>query len=143
MPFPVDKKYILVAEEKLKVKFPSFFHKKMMWENGGAIEFDDRWLEVNLSIHGWWSIYPFFDASDKKRLKRTCNDIVRENETARMSSNFPPQAIAIAENGAGDYLVFIKNKQDCCLLDDQVFWWGHETGELILVANDFSELSLE
>ena len=96
MPFPVDEIFIKQTEEKLGVEFPSSFKAKMMMDNGGelATEEDD------------WQLFPFFDSSDKKRLSRTANNIVRETEVAKKWPNFPANCTAIASNGSGDLLVF-------------------------------------
>lgn len=40
----------------------------MKRDNGGEVDTDDD----------TWVLYPFFDNSDRTRLKRTCNDIARE-----------------------------------------------------------------
>lgn len=131
MPFPVDIQYIEKTEVILNVKFPDSFKLKMLQENGGEIEVDE---DV-------WFIYPFFDESDKKRIKRTCNDLVRENEQAKLWTNFPEEAIAFANNGGGDQLVFVRNKLNQTLLDNAVYWWNHETGEITLLVNDFMAVS--
>jgi hypothetical protein len=85
---------------------------------------------------------PSFDDSDRKRLKRTCNDIVRETTSARKGGWFPPEAIAIGHNGGGDKLVFMA-EQESDRYADTVYWWDHETGELNQVADAFEELSGE
>ncbi|CAM4268451.1 SMI1 / KNR4 family protein [Mycobacterium basiliense] len=131
MPFPVDEKYILAAEEKLGVTFPSGFRIKMMADNGGTVE-----APADEEI---WDLYPFFDTSDKKRVKRTCNDIVRETASAKEWTGFPANAVAIGANGCGDRLVLLANV-DGSVLQDEVFCWDHETGDLDKVADDFAEL---
>lgn len=130
MPFPVDDKYIHQAEQKLGVKFPVSFRQKMMQDNGGEVE----------TPPDAWQLYPFMDTSDKKRLKRTCNDITRETASARQWDSFPHDAIAIGTNGAGDQLIFIPT-DDPTILQNAVFWWDHETGELEKVADDFKDLT--
>ena len=115
MPFPVDEKYIQQTEQKLGVKFPASFRDKMMKENGGS---------VGTPLDAW-GLYPFMDTSDKKRLKRTCNDILRETASGRDSSSFPQDAIAIGANGGGDQLVLIPS-DDPAVLHNAVFWWDHE-----------------
>ena len=130
MPFPVDEKYILQTEQKLGVKFPASFREKMMKENGGSVD----------TPPDAWDLYPFMDTSDKKRLKRTCNDIVRETASGRDSTGFPPDAIAIGANGGGDQLVLIPS-DDAGILQDAVFLWDHETGDIHKVADDFKDLS--
>jgi hypothetical protein len=130
MPFPVEEIYIKKTEEKLETEFPSSFKMKMMRDNGGEIETD----EDN------WQLFPFFDESDKKRLSRTSNDIVRETQLARKWPNFPADCIAIASNGSGDMLVFKRLANPDRILDDTVYFWSHETGELQIAASSFSEL---
>ncbi len=131
MPFPVNEEYIKQAEEKLGVEFPPSFKMKMMKDNGGelATEEDD------------WQLFPFFDSSDKKRLSRTSNDIVRETELAKKWPNFPPDCVAIASNGSGDFLVFKRESSQAKKLEDVVYFWSHETGELEQVSSSFSELT--
>jgi hypothetical protein len=70
MPFPVDEKYVIQTEQKLGVRFPDSFREKMQTDNGGLV----------VTLPDAWTLYPFFDTSDKKRLKRTSNDLVRETE---------------------------------------------------------------
>lgn len=106
MPFPVDERYIAQTETKLAVKFPNSFREKMMKENGGEIE----------APADAWALYPFFDSSDKKRVKRTSNDIVRETENALKWDRFPVNAVAIGANGSGDQLIFLKDNSDTNVL---------------------------
>lgn len=130
MPFPVDEIYIRQTEERLGVEFPSSYKTKMMQDNGGelATEEDD------------WQLFPFFDSSDKKKLSRTSNDVVRETGLAKKWPNFPSDCIAFASNGAGDFLVFKHEVPSAKKLEDTVYFWSHETGKLDEVASSFSEL---
>ena len=130
MPFPVDVAYVKSAEAKLDVAFPLGFVARMVLENGGEIQ-----IEGDL----WW-LHPFLDTSDKTRLKRTCNDIVRETESARKWRGFPPNAVAIAANGTGDQLILLPSPPQPQRLQDAVFIWDHETGEVSQIADDFFEL---
>ena len=130
MPFPVDEKYILSTEEKLKVKFPESFRKKMIEENGGTVE----------TPPDAWDLYPFFDTSNKKRMKRTSNDIIRETNVAREWDTFPKDAIAIGANGSGDQLIFMRVSVAPDKCENTVYWWDHENGNINKVANDFNEL---
>lgn len=131
MPFPVDIKYVNECERKLGAKFPPAFTVHMVKQNGGTVVTD-----VDS-----WDLYPFFDTSDKKRLKRTCNDIVRETASAREWPDFPEEAIAIGANGCGDQLVLLRQNDAPELLGHEVYWWDHETGDVFKVADDFSKLS--
>jgi hypothetical protein len=101
MPFPVDIKYITETERKLGVKFPPSYVTRMVTSNGGEVQTPpDAWI-----------LYPIFDTSDKKRLKRTCNDVVRETQAASNWPEFPPDAVAIGANGSGDQLVLIPQSE--------------------------------
>ena len=130
MPFPVDIKYVSQTEQKLGIKFPPSYVVKMARLNGGSVE----------TSSDAWDLCPIFDTSDKKRLQRTCNDIVRETKSAQNWPDFPIGAVAIASNGTGDQLVFIPQAGTPELLDHAVYWWDHETGELEKVAEDFGDL---
>lgn len=55
-------------------------------------------------------------------------------------ANFPENALAIASDACGNLLIF-KKEGDKYL--DEIYLWNHETGELELVANNFSELEIE
>ncbi len=130
MPFPIDEKYIIQSEEKLDAKFPHSFKEKMKIENGGEVE----------TPPDVWNLYPFFDTSDKKRLKRTSNDIVRETKKAKEWKDFPESAIAIGSNGCGDQLIFLRTEESPQVLSASVYWWDHETGNINKIADDYSSL---
>ena len=119
MPFPVAELFIAETERKLGVSFPAAFRARMGRNNGGELS----------SAEDDWELYPFFDTSDRKRLSRTSNDIVRETASAREWRGFPPEAIAIAANGCGDQLVFLP-VPGSTTLQPQPFIWLHETAEL-------------
>lgn len=132
MPFPVEAKWITQTEEKLGVRFPASFVTAMSKMNGGTVR--TRVDQFNL--------FPFLDASDRKRIQRTCGSIDRETNAARKDSfGFPPAAVAIGANGGGDLLVLIPVPDHPETLQHSVYWWDHETGEVELVANDFSDLT--
>ena len=123
MPFPIDDKFIVATENKLGVKFPKEFRRGMREVNGGEvdIEGDD------------WRLFPIFDTSDKKHLKRTCGDIVRETASAREWTGFPTFGVALGTNDCGDFLVMLPLKNDPLMLEQTVYLWDHETGELQVV----------
>jgi hypothetical protein len=127
MPFPVEEKQIEATEQKLGAKFPQSFRHRMMRENGGEVDASDD----------TWTLHPFRDASDRKRLARTCNDILRETEQRATWRGWPGNALCIASNGAGDHLVYLIDEG---AIGPIVFAWWHETGELQKLADDFAEL---
>ena len=127
MPFTLDDKFLLSAEEKLGAKLPDSYRQAMMAANGG---------EVASGLDDWY-LYPIMDSTDRKRLARTCNDVVAESMRLAGWERFPRQALAIANNGEGDQLLFLRS-------DDRygpaVYCWSHQSGELTKVAEDFAQL---
>lgn len=131
MPFPVDAKWITQAEEKLGVRFPASFVTAMSKTNGGSVR----------TRIDHFDLFPFLDASDRKRIQRTCGSIDRETATARKDwYGFPPHAVAIGGNGGGDLLVLIPMPEHPDTLQHSVYCWDHETGEIEKVADDFGDL---
>jgi hypothetical protein len=129
MAFPVEEKFIERAEAELGTKFPKSFRNKMMELNGGGVEVATDYFEL----------HPFYDTSDKKRIKRTCNSIVHETKTARDHYRLPTNLIVIGSNGGGDVLTYKIDENGN--IDPKVYWFDHETGELVFAVNDFSELN--
>jgi len=99
----------------------------MMRNNGGEIE----------AAGDAWELIPIRDGSSQKRLARTCNDVLSETDQFRLWRSWPKGAIGIARNGVGDALVLLKDGDQ---IQPAIHAWWHETGELELVANDFSDL---
>jgi len=130
MGFPVDIQFVKRAEAKLGRKLPLGYVAKMCRNNGGGVT----------AGPDCWYLYPIFDDSDRKHLKRTCNDIARETASAREWPDFPSNALAIGHNGGGDLLVLL-TQADTDRYGDAVYWWDHETGELNKIADAFEELS--
>jgi hypothetical protein len=127
MPFTLDDKFLLSAEQKLGAKLPDSYRRAMMAANGGAVAsgLDD------------WYLYPIMDSTDRKRLARTCNDVVAESMRLAEWERFPRQALAIAHNGEGDQLIFLRSGERFA---PAVYCWSHESGELTRVAEDFAQL---
>ena len=123
MPFPVDLKWIIDAENRLGMSLPLDLRARLAKSNGG---------ELTTSFDHWM-LYPVWDKTNRKTLTRTCNDIVRETQQARKRADFPDNAIALGANGRGDHLVVLDDKEE-------VFAWDHETGELVKQADSFAEL---
>lgn len=130
MPFQLDPKYIVETERELGVFLPPLYQLKMIQFNGGEI----------ITTEHSWSIFPIFDGADEQRISRTSKHIVSETYLARTWSGFPPLAVAIAENGWGDYLVLLPSEMDLSELRENVFLWVHETGQLLEVADSLEEL---
>ncbi|MEJ2760706.1 MAG: SMI1/KNR4 family protein [Gammaproteobacteria bacterium] len=68
----------------------------------------------------------------------TCNSIVHETKTYRENYGLSQELIVMGDNGGGDLLVY-KIKDDGTI-DPSIYWRDHDTEELVIVAEDFSEL---
>jgi hypothetical protein len=120
MPFPVEVALIHEAERQLGRKLPMDLRVRLHRENGGGIQ----------AAGDVWQLFPVFDRSDRKRITRTANHIVRETRSARERSGFPEDAVAIATNGGGDFLIIQPGS-------DEIEFWDHETGETEPVEVDW------
>ncbi len=114
MAFPGSEELVAAMEARLGRRLPDAHRDRLILENGGEIK----------AARETWTLYPVWDATNRKTMSRTANHIVRENESLRRdwADILPIGVIAIADNGGGDLLV-IRPGQDDVLL------WDHETGE--------------
>jgi hypothetical protein len=127
MPFDLNEEYVVQTEAKLGAVLPASYRRAMMVANGGEVATEDE----------DWFLYPILDSFDKKRIARTYNDIVSETTSYASWPQFPANAVAIADNGSGDQLVFLRAGNR---FEPAVYIWAHETGDLNKVAEDFAEL---
>jgi hypothetical protein len=127
MPFPLAAELIQIAEKSLAASLPSSYKAAMQRSNGGELTANDD----------HWEQYPIEDTSDRKRLARSCNHLIKETLALSEWPKYPPGALAIAGNGAGDQLVLLKVGK---VYGNSVYAWSHETGELTKVADDFAQL---
>jgi hypothetical protein len=127
MPFDLSESFIVAVEQELGASLPTSYRSSMSRENGGEIEVEED----------GWQQYPIADTSDRKRLSRTANHVLKETKQCLSWPRFPTGALAIASNGTGDQLVFVRRGQ---AFDPEVYVWSHETGALAKVADDFTHL---
>ncbi|HEX7860638.1 MAG TPA: SMI1/KNR4 family protein [Verrucomicrobiae bacterium] len=130
MPFPISAAEIEKTEKKTGFTFPAGLKARLARDNGGEIEVADD----------CWQLIPFMDTSDRKRIARTCNDIVRETASMREWSNFPKDGFVVAGNGGGDYLVIRPEAEGSTRLGETIYRWDHETGELEAVAESMDAI---
>jgi hypothetical protein len=113
MPVPVSEESLVAAEAALGRPLPRHLRERLLQDNGGEIvaDGDD------------WHLFPVWDPTDRRTVRRTANHIVRENAEAREWESFPQGAVAVASNGTGDLLVV-------CEGSDEIRLWRHDSGEL-------------
>jgi hypothetical protein len=119
MPFPVDLALIHESGRQLGRKLPMDLRVRLHRENGAEVR----------ALGDMWRLFPVFDASDRRRIARTANHIVRETQVARERAGLPEGSIAIAEDGSG-YLLIVRAGSD------EVEFWDHETSESRIVEVD-------
>ena len=127
MPFDLAEEFIRAAEAKLGRRLPESYRLAMKERNGGTV----------FAVDTDWQLHPILDTSDRKRLSRTSNDVIRETGNMQDWRGWPENALAIAADGSGDSLAFLQSDD---VFDPAVYVWSHETGEITLVVEDFSEL---
>ena len=111
MGFPVDEPYIVAAEQALGRDLPPALTSRLRRNNGGEIRTEDM----------DWTLYPVYDSTDRTRISRTANHIVRESARWLAWHGFPEGAVAIAEDGCGNALIVLAGS-------DEIRVWNHETG---------------
>jgi SMI1 / KNR4 family (SUKH-1) len=129
MPFPLNPQFVRAAEAKLGRSLPASYVAQMCRQNGGEVS-------VGEDVY---TLYPIQDSSDSKRRARTCNDIIRETTKVNEWAGFPPDALAIGDNGCGDKLILLPDITGTKFADE-VCWWDHETGKVHSVASSFDQL---
>jgi hypothetical protein len=131
MAWPVEQKYIDDAQRQLGVVFPRNFVARLRKLNGGALTRDGQ---------TWW-FHPVWDKSDKRRLSRTSNDIVRETQHARTWPGFPQAGVAIAQGTGSERLILLPSESDPGQLGEAVYDWDPPR-ELERVAETVMDLWL-
>jgi hypothetical protein len=120
MAFPTSEEHLQRAERQLGLTLPPTHRSRLLRINGGEVE----------AAGDTWELFAVQDTTDRKRLSRSASHIVRETTEARTWPRFPGDAVAIAANIAGDYLVLRPAHDDPGSLADTVLLWDHEEGTL-------------
>ena len=127
MPFPVAEDRIREAEAQLGRMLPDALRARLIRDNGGEVE-----VAGYPGDNPVWFLHPVWDPSDRKRISRTANHIVRETREAHESiGDLPAGSIVIADNGTGDLLLVLEGADD-------VVWWDNETGRVAPVTVNWS-----
>lgn len=101
-------------ELELGRRFPSAYRVKMLRENGGSV--------VIAGEH--WHLFPVENRESRKHISRTCNHVLKESRLLWSGGlQFPEFAVAIGENGSGDYLFLRFSEVDeACYRSDLWIW---------------------
>jgi len=121
--------FILAVEKQLGIRLPSSYAEAMQRNNGGEIPTDED----------LWELYPLPGAKAQLAGHSAVTDVVEETLERRERPSFPAGAVAIADNGLGDQLVFLPAEEPG-QLGEGCWFWHHETGELSIVSEHFGAL---
>lgn len=127
MGFNLAEQHVRDAENALGATLPDAYRVAMMANNGGTVD----------AANEEWELIPIRDPSDRKRLARTCNDIVAETKKYSDWRGFPADVVVIAENGSGDCILF---RREGNRFHPAPHIWHHETRSLLKLNDDFSAL---
>ncbi|MCM3758234.1 SMI1/KNR4 family protein [Sporosarcina aquimarina] len=81
---------------------------------------------------GEWTLFPI---KDSKNIKRTWDDVVRQNIVIR-DPRMPTELLSIGEDGTGDTVCF-KNVDN--VFANKIYIWYHETGKYEESASSLKE----
>lgn len=123
MPFDLKEEFIIRAEQDLNIlKFPENYRQFMMRSNGGFFEVGNEDSDEYVGF----DLYPIADISDKKRMQRTFNNVVRETLNTRKHyvSGECDNSILIGDDGGrGVYLFKINPDRS---VDENVWYRTHD-----------------
>lgn len=119
MALPTTEPFIAAAEAHLGVALPGWLRARLLLANGGNLEAEGE----------HWELFSVLDTTDRRRITRSATHIPGETAAAREWVGFPPQAIAIASNGGGDYLILMPDGQMPSRLCEAPFIWLHGVDE--------------
>ncbi len=131
MAHPISESEIEKTETQIGARLPSAYRESMKASNGkdNAVTDEDE-----------WELHPIKDTSDRKRISLTAYDILKETESARDWRGFPKEGIVIGNNGMGDLLILRQTEEG---IEDVIYAFWHETGEVTKIADSFDQLERE
>lgn len=119
MALPTTETFVAAAEALLGSALPLWLRARLVQANGGTLEAEGE----------YWQLFSVLDTTDRKHITRSATHIAGETASAREWVGFPPQGIAIASNGGGDYLVLLPEEGAPSRLQERPFIWLHGVDE--------------
>ncbi len=113
-PWPIDLSAIECAEVALRIRLPEPYRHGMARANGGEV------MAFGLP----WELCTFRDDTNRRRLARTWDDIVRVTFAHLEIGGFPEGAVVLAAVD-GNALILRREPGNPEVLKDEVWaWWG-------------------
>lgn len=107
------------AEREIGQDLPNWLRLRLLRDNGGTVE----------ACGEFWQLFSVLDTTDRRHVTRSATHIVRETRIARSWPGFPPAAVAIGANGAGDYLILLPNAGNVPSPFEEALVWRHGTDD--------------
>jgi uracil-DNA glycosylase len=126
VPFPTTEECIAAAESQLGVRLPPEYRNRLASHNAGDL----------ITARDKWRVFPVLDISDAKQAARTAHHLVMKTQQAAIRHGFPEGAVAVAENGFGNLLVFLPGSAKGTL-DGRLQRWDHVTLRCTPTALDY------
>ncbi|SEN51800.1 SMI1/KNR4 family protein [Lihuaxuella thermophila] len=115
----VDEETLNTTENSLGASFPSQYKELVKLINNCEI--------------GEWIFYPI---KDPKNIRKTWDDIVRNNQPSVRFTHIPEDLIQFAENGTGNKLCFKINNNK---MEEAIYFWDCETGLTEKIADNLKQ----
>lgn len=121
-PPPAPESALRALEEKLGAALPPVLRARYAASNGGTFG-DPRQRDCE------WQLHPVFDATDRKQMKRTAEDIAHYTRLALKDARFPRQGVSIAHDYSLMRQLLVLRDESTGAVADAVFLFDVHTGE--------------
>jgi uncharacterized protein CbrC (UPF0167 family) len=121
-PPPAPESALRALEDKLGTALPPLLKSRYASSNGGTFD-DPRNRDRE------WQLHPVFDASDRKQMKRTAEDIAHYTRLALQDKRFPRNGISIAHNFSLYEQLFVKRDEASGVIGEEIFLFDVHTGQ--------------
>lgn len=119
----VSQRSIALTEEKLGFKLNT--------------DLVDLYKLVNACEIGDWILFPI---KDERNIRKTWDDLIRNNQNSLKPEGFPDNFVIIGENGTGNFICYkVENKQ----MTESIFYWDHEKRNIEGIANNLKQFIVE
>ena len=121
-PPPAPESALRALEEKLGAALPPILRGCYATSNGGSFG-DPRKRDAE------WQLHPVFDASDRKQMKRTAEDVLHYTRLALQDARFPRDGISIAHDYSMYRQLFVRRDPASGNIADDILLFDVHTGE--------------
>ncbi|MFV0674662.1 CbrC family protein [Variovorax sp. tm] len=121
-PPPAPESALRALEAKLGASLPPVLRACFATSNGGRFG-DPRNRDCE------WQLHPVFDATDRKQMKRTGEDVVHYTKLALKDERFPRHGISIAHDYTLARQLLVLRDEASGAISDQVFLFDAFTGQ--------------